>query len=70
MVGGDTGENTDDDTACLIQARAVALLDRGTTGHTVTGRGREGGNPTVDTHREKKKLSCFFVNVSILRYIT
>lgn len=45
VVGGDKGENTDDDTACLIQARAVALLDRGTTGHTVTGMGAGEGEP-------------------------
>lgn len=38
VVGGDKGKNTDDDDiACLIQARAVELLDRGTTGYTVTG---------------------------------
>lgn len=30
-MGGDNGENTDDDTECLIQAGAVELLDRGTT---------------------------------------
>lgn len=46
MVGGDKGKNTDDyDTACLIQARAVELLDRGTTGYTVTGMGAGVGEP-------------------------
>lgn len=48
VVGGDKGKNTD-------EARVVALLDRGTNGHTVTGMGAgEGGALQLTLTGEKK----------------